>query len=91
MPANPAIIGSYKCGPGQPLLLIAGPCVIESKELTLSIAVRLKKITDRLPVQLIFKASFDKANRTSAVIFVAKASSQGSKSWLRLKPKPHCL
>jgi 2-dehydro-3-deoxyphosphooctonate aldolase (KDO 8-P synthase) len=69
VPNLPAIIGPYKCGRGQPLLLIAGPCVIETKELTLSIAARLQKITQGLPVQLIFKASFDKANRTSAASF----------------------
>ena len=68
-PHNPAQIGPYRCGPGQPLLLIAGPCVIESPELTLSIARRLKEIAASLPVQLIFKASFDKANRTSASAF----------------------
>jgi 2-dehydro-3-deoxyphosphooctonate aldolase (KDO 8-P synthase) len=63
------MIGPYQCGRGQPLLLIAGPCVIETKELTLSIAAQLQKITKSLPVQLIFKASFDKANRTSAASF----------------------
>jgi len=47
------------------LLLIAGPCVIEDEQLALSIAERLKEITSSLPLQLIFKASFDKANRTS--------------------------
>jgi 2-dehydro-3-deoxyphosphooctonate aldolase (KDO 8-P synthase) len=50
-------------------LLIAGPCVIETERLTLSIATRLKEITAKLPVQLVFKASFDKANRTSAKAF----------------------
>ena len=45
MPNNPAIIGPYRCGRGEPLLLIAGPCVIETEELTLSIARRLKEIT----------------------------------------------
>jgi 2-dehydro-3-deoxyphosphooctonate aldolase (KDO 8-P synthase) len=69
VPNNPAIIGPYRCGSGQPLLLIAGPCVIETEELTLSIASQLKKITAKLPVQLVFKASFDKANRTSAAAF----------------------
>ncbi len=64
-PQNPATIGPYRCGRGQPLLLIAGPCVIETPELTLSIASRLKDIVASLPVQLVFKASFDKANRTS--------------------------
>jgi len=68
-PHNPADIGPYRCGPGQPLLLIAGPCVIESPALTLSIAARLKEIAASRPVQLVFKASFDKANRTSASAF----------------------
>ena len=60
-----ASIGEYQCGDGQPLLLLAGPCVIETPELTLSIARRLREITADLPVQFVFKASFDKANRTS--------------------------
>ena len=64
-PNNPATIGPYPCGDGQPLLLIAGPCVIEDASLSLLIAERLKAITDTLPVQFVFKASFDKANRTS--------------------------
>src|SRR5438067_6086599 len=66
---NPAQIGPLQCGRGQPLLLIAGPCVIESEELTLSIARRLKEIVAGLPVRLVFKASFDKANRTSGSAF----------------------
>jgi 2-dehydro-3-deoxyphosphooctonate aldolase (KDO 8-P synthase) len=66
---NPVTIGDYRVGRGQPLLLIAGPCVIESEQLTLDIADRLKRDTADLPVQLIFKASFDKANRTSAEAF----------------------
>ena len=63
---HPARIGPYTCGRGQPLLLIAGPCVIESEELTLQIATQLREIASTRPLQLIFKASFDKANRTSA-------------------------
>jgi 2-dehydro-3-deoxyphosphooctonate aldolase (KDO 8-P synthase) len=47
------------------MLVICGPCVIENEELTLSIARRLAEIAARLPVQIVFKASFDKANRTS--------------------------
>ena len=65
MPEDPITIGPYGCGRGQPLLLIAGPCVIEDEESTLAIASRLKEIVAGLPVQLVFKASFDKANRTS--------------------------
>jgi len=62
---NPTEIGAYRCGVGERLLIIAGPCVIENEALTLKIARRLKEIADELPIQLIFKASFDKANRTS--------------------------
>lgn len=58
-------IGPYRCGPVENLLLIAGPCVIEDADFTLSIAHELKRITAHLPVNLVFKASFDKANRTS--------------------------
>ena len=64
-----ARVGPYQCGAGRPLLLIAGPCVIETLDLTLHIARRLKEITADLPVQLVFKASYDKANRTSVASF----------------------
>jgi 2-dehydro-3-deoxyphosphooctonate aldolase (KDO 8-P synthase) len=65
MPENPVTIGPYRCGRGQRLLVIAGPCVIESQEQTLLIARRLRELADALPINLVFKASFDKANRTS--------------------------
>ncbi|MFO0904861.1 MAG: 3-deoxy-8-phosphooctulonate synthase [Pirellulales bacterium] len=65
MPSNPARVGPHLCGVGQPLLLIAGPCVIESESLTLAIAERLAELAATRPVRLVFKASFDKANRTS--------------------------
>lgn len=52
-------------GAGEPLALIAGPCVIESREICLRIAERLKRIAVEQQVPLIFKASYDKANRTS--------------------------
>lgn len=58
-------VGSVVIGAQQPLALIAGPCVIESWELTHQIAQQLVDICDRLGVSLIFKASYDKANRTS--------------------------
>jgi 2-dehydro-3-deoxyphosphooctonate aldolase (KDO 8-P synthase) len=66
---NPITIGPYRCGRGQPLLVIAGPCVIESGALTLSIAAVLKQIAADLALPLVFKASFDKANRTSVDSF----------------------
>ncbi len=65
MPHNPAQVGPYLCGTGQPLLWIAGPCVLETLERALEIAIELKRIASRLGVSLVFKASFDKANRTS--------------------------
>jgi 2-dehydro-3-deoxyphosphooctonate aldolase (KDO 8-P synthase) len=65
----PAKIGPYRCGSGEELLVVAGPCVIENESLTLEIAERLAEETRDLPVQLVFKASFDKANRSSAESF----------------------
>jgi len=77
MPENPITIGSLRCGRGQPLLVIAGPCVMESEELTLSIAVRLQQIAEELTLPLVFKASFDKANRTSAAAYRGPGLDQG--------------
>ena len=62
---SPVTVGTYQCGPGNPLLLIAGPCVLQNKELALSIAQALAQINDLDDVNVVFKASFDKANRTS--------------------------
>jgi 2-dehydro-3-deoxyphosphooctonate aldolase (KDO 8-P synthase) len=69
MSENPVTIGDIRCGRGQPLMVIAGPCVIETEELTLSIAARLKQIAAETGTPLVFKASFDKANRTSATAY----------------------
>ena len=52
-------------GLDQPIFLIAGPCVVESEELQLRTAERLKAITDKLGIFFVFKSSFDKANRSS--------------------------
>ena len=64
-PRLPAIVGQHRCGPGEPLLVIAGPCVIETADLCLRIAEHLAFLQAELGVQMVFKASFDKANRTS--------------------------
>jgi 2-dehydro-3-deoxyphosphooctonate aldolase (KDO 8-P synthase) len=58
-------IGDIVIGGGNPLVLIAGPCVIEGEDLALQTARDLKEITDRLGVPFIYKSSYDKANRTS--------------------------
>ncbi len=67
LPLGPrlAAVGPYRCGSGQPLLVIAGPCVIEDESTLLSIGERLARIAAELPISLVLKASFDKANRTS--------------------------
>src|SRR5205085_6133189 len=70
-------IGQLKCGPGHPLLWIAGPCVIESHDLTLWIAERLRELSDKLKLPLIFKASFDKANRSSSKSFRGPGLQEG--------------
>jgi 2-dehydro-3-deoxyphosphooctonate aldolase (KDO 8-P synthase) len=62
---NLVSIENYKVGDGQPLLFILGPCVMESEDLVLQIAGRLAEMRDRLNLQIVFKSSFDKANRTS--------------------------
>ncbi|MGO9804458.1 MAG: 3-deoxy-8-phosphooctulonate synthase [Steroidobacteraceae bacterium] len=58
-------LAGHEVGPREPLFLIAGPCVIESAALTEEIAGRLKEITTRLKMPFIFKASYDKANRSA--------------------------
>src|ERR1700676_1264602 len=59
----------HEVGAGRPLFLIAGPCVVEGAALTQEIAGRLKEITTRLGIPFIFKASYDKANRSSGASF----------------------
>ncbi|MDH5357088.1 MAG: 3-deoxy-8-phosphooctulonate synthase [Gammaproteobacteria bacterium] len=56
----------HEVGGKQPLFLIAGTCVIESEQMTMDVAGRLKEITNQLGIPFIYKSSFDKANRTSA-------------------------
>jgi len=64
-PRFPAVIGPHHCGSGCPLLLIAGPCVIDDEGLCLQIAESLATLAGTLPINVVFKASFDKANRTA--------------------------
>jgi 2-dehydro-3-deoxyphosphooctonate aldolase (KDO 8-P synthase) len=60
---------SFEVGPERPFFLIAGPCVIESEGLVIDVAGRLKEMTAALGIPFIFKASFDKANRSSRSSF----------------------
>jgi 2-dehydro-3-deoxyphosphooctonate aldolase (KDO 8-P synthase) len=64
-------------GADQPLFVIAGPCVIESETLALSTAHRLREIADRLGCLLIYKSSFDKANRSSGASFRGPGLQEG--------------
>jgi len=60
---------NFNVGLDQPLFLIAGPCVIESEDMTIDVAGQLKEMTDKLNIPFIFKSSFDKANRSSNKTF----------------------
>ena len=75
----------FQVGLDQPLFLIAGPCVIEEEALVLSIAGRLKEITARLGMPYIFKASFDKANRSSHESFRGPGMEQGLRVLQKVK------
>lgn len=70
---------SFTVGPTAPLFLIAGPCVIESKGLILDTAGKLKELTSKLKVPYIFKASFDKANRSSRSSYRGPGMEEGLK------------
>ena len=74
-----------------PFTLIAGPCVIESVELVLQVAEAMKAITDRLGIRYIFKASFDKANRSSEKAFAVQDFDEGLEVLLRSNSNWVCL
>lgn len=76
---NTVNIGSITVGGQNPIALIAGPCVIEGLERTLKIGRGIKEITDRLGIPYIFKASFDKANRSSYSSFRGPGLEEGLK------------
>lgn len=67
----------FNAGINHPFFLIAGPCVIESRELVFEIAGQLKEITQELEIPFIFKASYDKANRSSGSSFRGIGQDQG--------------
>ena len=68
---------NFEVGIDQPLFLIAGPCVIESEDMTLRVADELKNVCMKLDVPFIFKSSFDKANRSSNSTFRGFGMEQG--------------
>ncbi|HEX15688.1 MAG TPA: 3-deoxy-8-phosphooctulonate synthase [Deltaproteobacteria bacterium] len=78
-------IGGVAIGGGNPLVLIAGPCVIEGEAFTLEVASKLKEIAEGLRVPLVFKASYDKANRTSVHSFRGPGLAEGLRILKRVK------
>jgi 2-dehydro-3-deoxyphosphooctonate aldolase (KDO 8-P synthase) len=85
--SEPVGIGNVSCGRGLPLLWILGPCVIESHDLTLRIADTLAEIAARLKLPVIFKASFDKANRSSGKSFRGPGLREGLKTLAAVKQR----
>ncbi len=75
----------FDVGLDQPFFLIAGPCVIESEQLQMDVAGRLKEITARLGVPFIFKSSFDKANRSSGTSFRGPGMDKGLEILAKIK------
>ena len=72
-------VGKLGVGRGRGLALIAGPCVIESRDHTLRLAELIRTACDRLSLPLVFKASFDKANRSSGKSFRGPGLEKGLK------------
>lgn len=70
-------LGNFIFGGNKPFVLIAGPCVIENKPIVFKIAEKLVKMTDRLKIPFVFKASYDKANRTSVDSFRGPGIEEG--------------
>ncbi len=74
---NPVPVDEYRCGDGQPLLFIAGPCVIENEDLITRVSERLAQLAAEKNVAIVFKSSFDKANRTSVSSFRGPGLQEG--------------
>ncbi|MCC7221248.1 MAG: 3-deoxy-8-phosphooctulonate synthase [Candidatus Contendobacter sp.] len=75
----------FEVGLDRPLFLIAGPCVIESEQLALDTAGQLKEMTERLDIPLIYKSSFDKANRSTPHSYRGPGLDQGLKILQKVK------
>lgn len=80
-------LGNILIGGDRPFMLIAGPCVIESKAGAMAIAEKLKRLTDKLKIPFVFKASYDKANRTSIDSFRGPGIIEGLKVLSEIKKR----
>ncbi len=81
---TPVVVGDFRVGDGS-LTMIAGPCVIESAQLTLEVAHTLKEYAQELDLPFIFKASYDKANRTAAASFRGPGLTEGLEILARVR------
>jgi 2-dehydro-3-deoxyphosphooctonate aldolase (KDO 8-P synthase) len=86
---TPLTLGDITIGAGSPFVLIAGPCVIESEAHALELAARLSDIARRTSVPFIFKASYDKANRTSGRSFRGPGLDEGLRVLALIKSRCH--
>ena len=82
---TPIQFAGLTVGGGSPLLLIAGPCVIESEAHAVGLALAVRDIASRAGVQYVFKASYDKANRTSARAFRGPGIDEGLRVLARVR------
>jgi 2-dehydro-3-deoxyphosphooctonate aldolase (KDO 8-P synthase) len=80
-----SITRAVECGPGRPMLWILGPCVIESHEMTLRVAGELAELGQRMSLPIVFKSSFDKANRSSGKSFRGPGLEEGLKTLAAVK------
>lgn len=81
--------GKVTFGANKPFVLIAGPCVVESRDIVFKIAEKLKAMTQKLKIPFVFKASYDKANRTSIDSFRGPGLDEGLKILAEVKKQFH--
>jgi 2-dehydro-3-deoxyphosphooctonate aldolase (KDO 8-P synthase) len=84
---RPVDAGGVSFGTGHPLAFVLGPCVIESEAHAIDTAIAIKEITARVGVPVVFKASFDKANRTSISSFRGPGLDEGLRVLARVKER----
>src|SRR4030067_2430850 len=86
-PMNEVRVGKIRIGKGNPLVLIAGPCVLEGEAIVMEIAKQLKELCESLKIPLIFKASYEKDNRGSEKSYKGLGLEEGLKILSKVKEK----
>lgn len=86
-PVNELVIGNVRMGGGRPLVLIAGPCVIESEAHAIDMALAIRDIAGKVGIPVVFKASYDKANRTSIGSYRGPGVGEGLRILSRVKER----